>query len=595
MTRKLRLFAYTFAVSFLFITACYEEKPVSSDGSNSQTVSLTPEWQSPLPQSNPLNSVWVEENSGTVYLVGDFGTLITINGSNVTLEDVDQSTALTAVWGNSQNDIWVCGNAGLMLHFDGESWTEVESGTSTTLTSIFGTAEDDIYAVGRNGTIIHYDGTEWSEVEFDAPRDLFGIWGSSSDYYYAVGDQGLIVHFDGTAWDTTNTITTRSLTAVWGIADTVIAVGQQGKVIINNGNSPNEWTADDIETDFSFSSVWGDSPANLFVTSVGGRVYQRTINGWISPFPGVEELRDIHGPSPDEFYFCGDNGIVYRVDGGDLVTRVLPRLVSNRLRAIDGLTGNRVFAGGDRGTFVTRQFSGWQGMLYGAQDTIRDIWAAHDNAVYAVAQNKILRYDGHYWKTMFTDTDSLANFVSIWGRSTSDIWAAGDYGIVQHWDGMSWNRVQTPDDRFISAIRGDYAGNIYTAGEGGTIRKYDGAGWTTLYERSDFYHLGLRVYSSKNIVAVGVGGYVVRYDGSSWNVATRLTANDLLDVWGYEPNELFAVGRNGAILYFNGDYWTALASNTGNDLYGIWGADADSFYAVGDAGTIIRYRISTTD
>ena len=94
---------------------------------------------------------------------------------------------LRRVWGSSVNDVFVVGDFGTILHVNGTTATRMTSGTTNTLRAVWGTGPSDVYAAGDFGTLLHYDGVRWSPVSAGTSGDLFGVWGTGPTEIYAVG------------------------------------------------------------------------------------------------------------------------------------------------------------------------------------------------------------------------------------------------------------------------------------------------------------------------------------------------------------------------------------------------------------------------
>ena len=63
---------------------------------------------------------------------------------------------------------------------------------------------------------------------------------------------------------------------------------------------------------------------------------------------------------------------------------------------------------------------------------------------------------------------------AIWGSSPSDIYAVGTRGVIIHYDGSSWNEMDSGTENDLLAVWGSSANDIYIAGADGTILHYDG-------------------------------------------------------------------------------------------------------------------------
>lgn len=119
---------------------------------------------------------------GTVYSVGDGGTIVEIAGGVASVDDGSASGDLISVWGCSQDCIYIGGSEGLYRR-DGDAWAEVETGKSARYLDVTGSGPDDVFAIafiesseepGRGSNyLLHFDGTRWSEVlrrEHDAGK-----------------------------------------------------------------------------------------------------------------------------------------------------------------------------------------------------------------------------------------------------------------------------------------------------------------------------------------------------------------------------------------------------------------------------------------
>jgi hypothetical protein len=100
-------------------------------------------------------------------------------------------------------------------------------------------------------------------------------------------------------------------------------------------------------------------------------------------------------------------------------------------------------------------------------------------------------------------------FFGIWGSSNSDIWIAGQGGILEHWNGSAWAVAQSPTTRDLKGVWGS---------------------------------------ASTDVWAVGAAGTILHYDGSTWSTQTSPTTRDLAGVAGYGA-DAWAVGATGTLLH----------------------------------------------
>ena len=124
-------------------------------------------------------------------------------------------TYLTAIWGNSSDDVWAVGPGGdkdkTIYHYDGNQWSNDGISRPIAPNTIWGFDSDDIWIAGKNG-IFHYDGADWYEsfeyidniISF---MGIYDLWGKASDDVWATGfadssgiRKGLVFHYDGANW-----------------------------------------------------------------------------------------------------------------------------------------------------------------------------------------------------------------------------------------------------------------------------------------------------------------------------------------------------------------------------------------------------------
>lgn len=169
---------------------------------------------------------------------------------------------LRAVWSGSGNDAVAVGDYGRIVSYDGTTWTPQASGTTQSLNAVWGDhATGAVFAVGSGGTILYYDGTAWRVQASGTTVQLIAVWGYSPSDVFAVGGSGVVLHYDGNSWTTQSSGTTRPLTGVWGnSASSVFAVGE-GTILHYDGSS---WAAQTLPVPMSLRGVWGSSGSDVY-------------------------------------------------------------------------------------------------------------------------------------------------------------------------------------------------------------------------------------------------------------------------------------------------------------------------------------------
>ncbi|MCH7924090.1 MAG: hypothetical protein IIC51_01010 [Planctomycetes bacterium] len=238
--------------------------------------------------------------------------------------DASLSGALSAVWGNSPDDVFVVGGTpeqGEIYHYDGAVWRAMRVPPVPLLVWVYGFGSDDVYAVGVGGGVVHFDGSTWTALNSGTDEDLWGVWGQAPDDIWIVGGnvgQGdpVLLHYNGAEFTAlavpANDRNASSLFKVWGIGSKVFAVGERGLIIqYENGDWFQVPAGPDADEDFV--SLWGTSEDHI--VAVGGRSGARIAvydgeNWTTSKIAGVPGLNAVCMDQPDEAVVGGVEGYV---------------------------------------------------------------------------------------------------------------------------------------------------------------------------------------------------------------------------------------------------------------------------------------------
>ncbi len=223
--------------------------------------------------------------------------------------------------------------------------------------------------------------------------------------------------------------------------------------------------------------------------------------------------------------------------------------------------------------------------------------------------------------------DMRARIMTIRGRSSSDVWAAGALGALAHFDGTTWRRSDPGPRETMRAlwlrdseeIAVALPTSLYARGlDGGAAPSADG--WTVRKLPVPFEFFGYIAVEFESAWAapgsdslwcamrVGMSGLTSGLwrlrrsptsefelgPGVPADVCTALPCDAIMSIHGASANELWAVGQRGAALRItNAESETpsvkAFNSRTWNALNGVWAASASEAWAVGTSGTIRHY------
>ncbi|HEY2030225.1 MAG TPA: hypothetical protein VGH20_13555 [Myxococcales bacterium] len=135
---------------------------------------------------------------------------------------------------------------------------------------------------------------------------------------------------------------------------------------------------------------------------------------------------------------------------------------------------------------------------------------------------------------------------AVWGSSTSDVWTAGDDGVLLHFDGTAWSRSPAVTTQSLRALFGTGPSDVWATGDGGTLLHWNGSGWSASEPGTQANLLAVWA-TAGYAVAVGAGGTIVENTGSGWVAASSGTTTDLAAVWGRSSGEVYAAGPSIAV------------------------------------------------
>lgn len=355
-------------------------------------------------------------NSGAGWTVGTNGIILDTQNSNCGNSvafpcwggntGITQTTNMTAVFENGQNDAWAGGwwdvaNAEpALIHWDGVKWHRAViapppqlGGHPFNITSIYMSGGSDGWAVGGNTVLpevpftIHYDGNSWTGASSSQPVcacALTSVFMINSGEGWAVGDGGQFFHFT-------------SNTNQWGLTQLATGGPKLNGVFISNpgANQFAGWAVGNMGVVYTLSISGSTATWNPFTMSALG--------GATPNLYGVFFTDSNHG------WIVGAGGTVLTTTNGGQgwsggMNQVVGLSSAPTLRAVYVDQANTGSGNGD----------GWA--VGGTNET------GTANAVFA-------HYDGQIW-TATTISPPIVEglgLYSVWGQpgNTQDGWAVG--------------------------------------------------------------------------------------------------------------------------------------------------------------------------
>ena len=74
-----------------------------------------------------------------------------------------------------------------------------------------------------------------------------------------------------------------------------------------------------------------------------------------------------------------------------------------------------------------------------------------------------MHWIGATWDTL---ADTMGPYVyGLWGSSANDVWAVGQFGLIEHWDGSGWSTVPSGKSENLKAVWGSSANDVWAVGD----------------------------------------------------------------------------------------------------------------------------------
>jgi hypothetical protein len=411
-----------------------------------------------------------------------------------------------------------------------------------------GMADGGMPAVIARSRVCSSDRVCW-ELPSPQGETLRAAWSGGDDTLWAVGDHGVVLRYAGGMFSAAESGTQQDLLAVHGSGPSdVWAVGKGGSVLHYDGT---HWSTTDL--------------TDLIDASGGAKA-------------GV--LYGVFALAPDAVWAVGHTGVsavVVHYDGKGWTSQVLAMTTPQPLRAIWGLSRDKLWAVGDAG--------------------------------------QIRSYDGVQWSPDKSPTTQP--LTAVHGLVAHDVWAVGANGAAVRWNGSLWSNANTGLSGALFGVRveieaaamqsdagmpmmpaagsGADAGpppapmgpwSVWAFGEKGHVFRYNGTVWAALASGTELPLYAATRVATGTLIAVGDRGQISRFSGDARQSMSAGARRNHLGLWG-DDKTLWAVGDD--ITRRDGGGWNAQATPNERSLYGVWGDDK-GVWAVGTGGSVARYQ-----
>jgi hypothetical protein len=194
------------------------------------------------------------------------------------------------------------------------------------------------------------------------------------------------------------------------------------------------------------------------------------------------------------------------------------------------------------------------------------------------------------------------DLLAILARSATDLWIAGWYNTLLHWNGNTWTRFQVTALR-MSGLAAEPSGAVWVVGDGGLAARFDGTRFEITDTGTQVNLVAVAAIADNQVYAVGATGTVLLWNGARWSPVTglripipdsadtRAETRDLYSVWGANPDDVW-IGGAGVLWHKVGGDWSMV--HVGSRSFSAISATSASnvWFACGD-GVVMQWNGTT--
>jgi len=420
---------------------------------------------------------------------------------------------------------------------NGGYWNQMNTGfEETTLTGIWGTSSSNIYTTGLNGLILHFDGEEWSVALKDTSCSFRVIQGRSGKEIYAGGSRD---------------------------------AGQGFRTCMYEFNGES-WNKMDMDFDGRVRSL-SMTDSSLFAVGKSqseGKIWQLEGEAWREIEHDLSTVKDVQALINNSVYFL--SSVIDGWNGNEAIE-------SGLVIHYNGSSFNTILKEPD---IFFQSVSGTDDLFFTAENYVED-----KEMIYTLQ-------DGEFQKIVMKNDVHLED---IWAISNDSVFAAGRDGLIMHYDGSGWNRMDSGTDKGLDCIWGLSGKNAYAVSGSGLVLHY--ACEKEQYDNNDDDE---KSDWEKIIDEGGPGAIWVTESGEvygAYNGISRLngdqmenlwspqsTAQGIVDIWGASDTEIWGAGNVSTLVRCMEDECEKLECAINAEFNAIFGASSEDIYIVGGRG-----------
>ena len=416
----------------------------------------------------------------------------------------------------------------------------------------------DMVVAGGDSTLVIKKGSKFNVFHTPVRVTIRDIWGTSDTNVYAVTGSDHIYHWNGSMWHDMYVPAAQGVSSVWGAGAHCVYFAGYAVLYRWDGH---EWTILPGPDAFFIYAVWGVDCDNLYVTGecldqyCGEHLMHWNGSSWtaVSPIHGWDDtwFTDITGTGPDDIYIGGKSYC-----------------------DVSGITTSELYHwNGREWAYLTTQY-------YSPDNPI---FCLPGHGLYVTDSESIARLADGEWTVLDVPWSACHG---IWGSAPDNLYGAGDFSQLFHWDGTFWaTKCRQPGTHF-NAVWSDGSAMVM-AGADGANAAFDRGIWSQNEPDWDMQIECLYGFDPGCIFGGGNGLYV--WNGSEWRTLVRDNGIEMRDLWGVSPDFLIGVGHEYELFVWDGtDLTTVTVPELNLNNYSIWGTAWNDIF-IGALGKIVHF------
>lgn len=198
---------------------------------------------------------------------------------------------------------------------------------------------------------------------------------------------------------------------------------------------------------------------------------------------------------------------------------------------------------------------------------IQAIFAFNENDIWFCG-NGVINWDGTNFRSIGISPTVWGPYQmnKIWGSSNSNLYIVGNNGSIAHYNGTSWQRIESGTNANIVDISGiQNAEGKYTkyCAADNLLLKIDGDNNLTSVAVEQGMFLN-SVWAASNRIIYTAGSGVVLFKNNGWQTINSPEINTIYRIKGQSYNDIVGLSANLSIFHFNGYSWNSIQTGLNN-------------------------------